>query len=622
MCGILAVVSNKKTLEIVALLEKNIGYLNHRGPDAERIKTYGKIVLGHKRLSIIDLSDAGIQPMESDDKELIIVLNGEIYNYIELKEELIANGIQFKTNTDTEVLLKGFQQYGAKILEKINGMFVFLIWNSRNEELFIARDRFGIKPLYYSEFNGNIVFCSEIYPIMKITNNNSPNHDLIYDYLVKANVDHTDQTFVNEIKRFPAGYYGTLKEGLFQFNQYWNLSIEVKKLERELRNKEIEAVKRDIQERFISAIILRLRSDVTVGSCLSGGIDSSSIVSIVSQLLNNSAKTNFQTFTASYGEWFKKDEKKYVDILSAQTGFKSNFTYPDLGKLNRDFNNFLLKQGEPIPTLSPFAQYCVMELARNQKTIVLLDGQGADEILAGYDYLVGYYLFELIKKFRILKLAREIFHQLKRKNILALQVMIFQLLPNFLQIKLSPKDKSILQSNFKKKYRKRSEVERLIYSKRTLNEVLISHLDYKIQPLLRWEDRNSMAFSIENRVPFLDHNFVTYILALPSSFKIKNGITKWIFREAMKDVLPEPILERRDKIGFEAPEEKWIKDENFTLINELENNLHKHLLAIVSEKKLENLLHRRTKGKLNNKQTKLLFRVACLNKWLKLNFPT
>ncbi|NHJ48131.1 MAG: asparagine synthase (glutamine-hydrolyzing) [Asgard group archaeon] len=626
MCGILAViVYNKKQLDNwIKKAPMLVKKLAHRGPDAERIEPYKNIILGHRRLAIIDLSDDGIQPLSVDDGKFIIIFNGEIYNYLEIREDLKKIGETFQTDTDTEVLLKAYKHYGFEFLSKINGMFSFIILDNEKEELIVVRDRFGIKPLYYSYIDGDLIFSSEIRPIAEMKNELKPDYSTIYDLAVFTSIDHSDRTFFHDIHRFPAGHYLKIQlnenKNSLQFERYWDLIAEIKTIRKnqEFKKRKLEDHISYVKKLFTEAVNFRLRSDVKVGSCLSGGIDSSSIVSTINQMIDDETRSNFETFSMVYGDWFEKSERKFIDEVTNLTKFKPNYTTPDIKKLNATIDHFLINQEEPVTSMSSIGQYYVMELAKKHGTIVLLDGQGADEILSGYLYLRGFYLYDLFRRFKWLKLLKEMW--IMRKNRTTIKYFLAQFAPKFIMKNLR-KDK--YQKYFRKdflKLHKQKTPPGLVNVRQPFHKMLKNLLDIKLPHLLRWEDKTSMAFSIEARVPFLDHNLVAYILALPSEYIVNKGVTKWIFREAMENVTPESILSRQDKIGFAVPEQKWVNDQKFEMINNFQKNPHKLIQEILDMNEVNSLFEKRKETPLNASDAKLLFILANLNRWFELFF--
>lgn len=626
MCGILAILMKKQENEEkwIKKIDNLLAKMAHRGPDATKYEKLDSVIFGHQRLAILDLSDAGIQPMVSHDGRFVIIHNGEIYNYIEIRDELKKLGKEFTTDTDTEVILTGFSTYGFDFFSKIKGMFAFIIWDKEKEELIVIRDRFGIKPLYYSFIGDDLILSSEIKPIISLVKNLQFNEGIIFDYLVYSSLGLTNETFFKEIHNFPAGHYAVINKQAanskkIEFKKYWDIKQEIRniKANKEFRKRSVNQHTEKVKQLFFESVKLHLRSDVIVGSCLSGGIDSSSIVAVINEILKGNSRDNFETFSMVYDESFKDDEKKYSEIVTQKTSFSANQITPTIEKINSVFENFLWHQEEPVTGLSPIGQYFVMQLAKKCGTIVLLDGQGADEILAGYTSLRGNYFFELFRKLKWLRLVKELYSARKDCNVIRLFLM--QFFPKFLRGKRKRKEtQSFLADDFFAKNHDRKSPT-LQYVRKSLNDALILEVGYNIPHLLQWEDRNSMAFSIETRVPFLDHNFVSYILALPSNYKIKNGLTKWIFREAMKDITPDEILHRRDKIGFVVPEQQWIY-KGLEIIDELSNDTHKHMQRIYNITNINQLLVKKEKQLLTSDESNLLFRIACLNKWFKLFF--
>lgn len=538
------------------LINKMNNLLEHRGPDDQGTYLDENISLGHTRLSIIDLTKKGHQPMFNDDRTLLIIYNGEIYNYKELRIELKKKGYSFFSESDTEVLLKSYQEWKEKCLSKLNGMFAFCIYDIRKQKLFMARDRFGIKPFYYYLKNGKIIFASEIKAILCHGIERRPNDRLIYDYLMFNIVDHTPETFFDEIMKLPKGYYGIYNLNKKELNliSYYDL----KKNCRQGNELSYDEATQKFRKLFEDSVKLRLRSDVPVGSCLSGGLDSSSIVSLMNEFVNNK---NISTFSAVY-PGFEKDESYYIDKLIEKIRIKNKKTNPTANDLLADIEDFIFYQDEPTRSTSQYAQYCVMRLASKNNFKVLLDGQGSDEMLAGYHYFYGYYFFELLKKIQFVTLIREFrFYNKNINSRIGINSLGFLLLPKNLKEKYFCIQSPFVNHEFQKIWRKKSNYITTIIDGKGLKHALYTHMLYKLEELLKWEDRNSMAFSVETRVPFLDHNLVEFTLSLPSRYIIKRGMSKAILREAMVEQLDKEILNRTDKIGFETPEDEWLREE-------------------------------------------------------------
>lgn len=551
MCGITGIINfkNSPREEDLRLMMK---ILKHRGPDDEGVLLDGNYALGHVRLSIQDLSKAGHQPMFCDDNRYAIIFNGEIYNFIELREELKVK-YNFVTSTDTEVILASYKAWGKECLNKFNGDWAFVIYDTKTKELFGARDRYGIKPFYYYKDNEKMVFASEMKSIIPMLKNKLPNDKLIYEYLLYNRTDQSEETFFKDIIKLKHGHYFTLKDNHLEIFKWYDLKKNLKK-------KKILSFK-EYRDKFKEAVNIRLRSDVPVGVSLSGGIDSSSITSVVYSDLN---QKDVHTFSAIYkkNEW--ADESDFIDTYKSTLN-NMHYTSPNAKSFYNDFENFIIAQGEPISSIGPYAQFKVMQLAKGNVTVTL-DGQGADEQLAGYHYFFGSYYKELLTEFKLLRLFKEMFYYVfKHKSITAIKYMLFYLLPNSIKNMLRGKIYGYINDNFAKKFNNISTLGEDLYNPKTLNNSLIDHFEYKLEHLLKWDDLNAMNFSIESRVPFLDHNLVEATLPIIPELKINKAETKYILREALKDILPEKVYFRKDKKGFSTPSDDWFRSEDFKI---------------------------------------------------------
>lgn len=565
MCGICGIINFNQQQVEESPIRNMMQIMKHRGPDDEGVFIENNVGLGFVRLSILDLSMAGHQPMFSHDNKYIIVFNGEIYNYIELREELIKEGIKFGSQTDTEVLLNAYIHWGEDCLSRFNGMWAFAIYNRENKTIFIARDRFGIKPFYYLTTKEYFAFCSEIPPLLSLLNKKpTPDYQSIFDFLVFSRTDQTERTFFSEIKKLQHGCKLTIEIGpqppipdsqslipnpQLKIKKWYDLRKRVSKTEG-FKNAD------EYKELFSSAVGLRLRSDVAVGVCLSGGLDSSSIVSV---LLNDFDKKDLNTFSAVYKKGQTGDETEFIQEykISLKNMF---FTTPDAYSLKEDLSQFVKAHGEPIPSTSPYAQYKVMKLARG-KVVVTLDGQGADEELAGYHYFFGFYFKDLLIHGRVAKLIKEMFQYLTiHRSLMGIKSFLFFMLPKSVRTNVRVREKGYLIKDFADKFKDSNSIAGNLYGSKNLTDALLDHFEYKLEHLLKWEDRNSMWFSLEARVPFLDFRLVEKTLATKSDWKIKNGMTKFILREAMNGILSEKIRLRQDKIGFETPQDEWLRE--------------------------------------------------------------
>lgn len=606
MCGIFGVINSDNIPINVQTVARATQTLRHRGPDDEgyllmdiqtggfestswnnpgleqRIRTNYqewnteyKLAFGFRRLSILDLTMAGHQPMSSQDNLLWIVYNGEIYNYIELREELKQFGYLFQTNTDTEVILCAYHKWGEACLKRFNGMWSFAIWDQRKSNLFCARDRFGIKPFYYLFDNAEFVFASEIKAFLSIPGiKKIPNNDLIYDYLSANLLDHTADTFFNGIKQIPPAHYLILHDGQIKLHRYWDINQNNSSIN--ILNE--EQVLDDFYHLFEDSIRLHLRSDVPIGSCLSGGLDSSAIVCLINKLLFSKKIPNpdivgerQKTFSSCF-EDPRFDERIFIEKVLAATGAEKNYVFPDVNQLQKDLNQLIWHQDEPFGSLSIYAQWCVMRLISTRGVKVTIDGQGGDEILAGYHNCFDYYWNMLAKKMYWSKLWREWNDYQIAYSVPISTIIARTLRPDIPQIfvrQARHKKRSGgfgsqtlgIHPDFARNYRNRN-MEVISTTPDPFQGYLYSLLtNQSIPKLLHYEDRNSMAHSVEARVPFLDHRLVEYVFSIPSDLKINHGVTKVALRNSLKNILPESIRTRRDKMGFVTPERAWISQE-------------------------------------------------------------
>jgi asparagine synthase (glutamine-hydrolysing) len=560
MCGICGIVDLGNQSIMEAPVRDMMRIMKHRGPDDEGVFLEKNLGLGFVRLSIIDLSSAGHQPMLSDDKRYVVVFNGEIYNYIELRNELISKGHCFRTRSDTEVLLAAYHEWGDECLHKFNGMWAFVIYDRKRGTLFCARDRYGVKPFYYTLDKGRIIFASEIPPILEVLSSKpSPNYQAIYDFLVFNRTDQTEDTFFAGIKKLQHGHFIRLDLNCDSTEVIERSIVPGKWYDLRSSLREPFNTAEEFYGAFTSAVALRLRSDVPIGVCLSGGLDSSSIASV---LLKEFNMKDLKTFSAVYQEGDKGDESPFINEYKSQVK-DMYFTTPSAKSLSDDLQSFIKAHGEPVPSTAPYAQFKVMELAKGN-VAVTLDGQGADELLAGYHYFFGIYFKSLLKKFKWGVLLREIIHYLKNhSSFYGIITLVYFLLPTWLKINIRESEKAYLDHDFAKKYSKTTGVPSRLYSSPDLQSSLLDHFEYKLEHLLKWEDRNSMWFSLEARVPFLDYRLVEQTISMPSDKIIRNGTTKYILREAMRGTLSEKIRMRQDKIGFDTPQDEWFRHDFF-----------------------------------------------------------
>ncbi|HQX73130.1 MAG TPA: asparagine synthase (glutamine-hydrolyzing) [Chitinophagaceae bacterium] len=563
MCGIAGILQANISTYNKEQLAKMTGALAHRGPDGEGLwqNETGNVLLGHRRLSIIDLSDSGRQPMHYQDRYTIIH-NGEIYNYIELKEELQKKGYAFHSQTDTEVITAAYDCWKDDCVNHFDGMFAFAIWDEKNRVLFAARDRFGEKPFFYF-FNGqDFLFASEMKALWAAGVAKIPNQKMLFNFITIGYVDNParpEETFYENIYKLPPAcrlkYSGIYLN--YSVVQYWDIDLTAKQ-----KNSSDADVIEQFIHLFSQSVKKRLRSDVPVGSSLSGGLDSSSIAAI-SYEMQNSLQSH-KCFTASFAN-FEKDETVFSKQVAAQFNLEQYTTAIAGNELLEDWETLCYHQEEPFGSASIFAQYKVFELAGQHNIKVLLDGQGADETLAGYHKYYKWYWQELFRKRKLYKNkeldaahAIGINENFDYKNMIAAYFPVFASVVMERQyllkaIRQEDLDKEFVQLQSKEAYYTPPEHF-------DLNGVLyFNTCTHGLEELLRYADRNAMAHGREVRLPFLSHELVEFIFSLPSHFKIRHGWTKWLLREAMKDKLPAPIVWRKDKIGFEPPQKLWLE---------------------------------------------------------------
>ncbi|MBN1995837.1 MAG: asparagine synthase (glutamine-hydrolyzing) [Anaerolineae bacterium] len=577
MCGIVGVWHLNKEPVHHQLLQRMTDCIRHRGPDDEGHLVENNLGLGSRRLSIIDLSPAGHMPMPNQDETVWLVYNGEVYNYQELAGPLSARGYQFHSKTDTEVVLHAYEAYGPDCLNYFNGMWAFAVWDRNRRQLFCAIDRFGIKPFHYYFDGQRFVFGSEIKSILLhpgVPKQVSP--QAVYDYLALTHINYNDQTFFSGIKRLPPAHYLTLDAaGNLSVKRWWDLNFE-SKLDLTNRIKTIER----FAELFRDSVRLRLRSDVPVGTCLSGGLDSSSIVTIANELMfgdNGGIDPELvgrqqKTFSACYDD-ARFDERPFIETILAKTGAEANYVFPNGRQLFEvDMPHLIWHQEEPFGSTSIYAQWNVMRRTAERGVKVLLDGQGGDELLAGYTKYPPFLLQELIRRGRADLFLREFYalRAIQKIGFSSLPAVAYLTLPRWLRSLVSDfgwwanhHAVDVLQDDFKQEFERHRRVlagESQAKFQQSLAGKSYSDITAFVLPaLLRYEDRNSMAFSIEARVPFLDYRLVEFVFSLPPDYRLYNGWSKWILRQAMMKILPEQVRWRRDKIGFATPQRLWLQ---------------------------------------------------------------
>jgi asparagine synthase (glutamine-hydrolysing) len=588
MCGIIGVFSKEFDLTISSKLDVALEKLRHRGPNSHArevaIIDNATIVMGHARLSVIDLTPEAGQPMTTKDGRYSIVFNGEIYNYLELSQLLKKDGYVFKTDSDTEVLLAAWAKWGEACLDRLTGMFAFAILDRKSKNLIFVRDCFGIKPLFVSKNETNVYFASELPALITLRGCGAQlNIQRSYDYLVHGDYDSNEETFIDGVSQLPPGCIQVLNivtGSLSPPKHCWKPSAV------ESCSLSFEKASTRLRDIFLENIKLHLRSDVPLGAALSGGIDSSAVVCAIRHIEPDLAINTFS--------YIAKDsllsEEKWVDLVNERTKAKAHKVVVGPSELLSDLDDMIVAQGEPFGSTSIYAQYRVFKLAKENGVTVTLDGQGADELLAGYNGYPGKRVRSMLANgditgaFSFLHSwskwpGRSLSYGMKLAGAEFLEGRLYQLIRK--KFKDSNSQDWINNSLLHEKG------VNLIYPKNSFdiphkNRNLIAALinastKNGLPALLRHADRNSMRFSVESRVPFLTQDLADFLFSLPEDYLIsKSGETKSVFRAAMRGIVPDEILDRQDKIGFATPEFEWLKNafsSNTNWISEDEQDL-------------------------------------------------
>lgn len=609
MCGIAALIS--PSLGCANRLQMMLDSIRHRGPDDEgwvafsgdqlcptvgggadtpdasyradlpyapegnaRIPAGTRVALGHRRLSILDISPAGHQPMCFASHRFWITFNGEIYNHVLLRNELITMGRTFISHTDTEVVLAAYETWGEACLDRLDGMFAFVLIDRAESKIFAARDRFGIKPLYYwITLDRTLSFASEIKQFTVLPGWRAVlNGQRAYDFLAWGVLNHTQETLFRGVYQVPPGSSITLDLNGPMLSLP-DTSLQCRKwysLEANIILESIDKAAPTFRQLFKASVNAHMHADVPVGSCLSGGLDSSAIVCLVSDLMRDSGVQAEQHTFSACSTIARFDEREYIEDVVNQTGVTPHFITPNLDGLFDQLDHITWFQDEPFGSTSIYAQWSVFELAQKSGVKVVLDGQGADELLAGYTGYHGALCASLFRNFKWLELLKEV-----REMRMIHGRSYFWVLPYIADNLLPP----VIRNYIRALIGRETAAPAWLDLKRlnalpddpvrggegpawTITELSLRQLSRtNLQMLLHWEDRNSMAHSIEARVPFLDHRLVEYAVGLPDKCKLHRGVTKRVLREGLRDVLPQRIYSRMSKLGFATPEEVWVSED-------------------------------------------------------------
>lgn len=557
MCGISLAVKKNNDLNLEVIVNEMNDKILHRGPDGGSVWTNEKVGIGHRRLSIIDLSEAGAQPMSYMNRYKI-VYNGEIYNYIELKEELKNLGYSFSNQTDTEVIMAAYHEWKEKAVNRFNGMWAFVLYDTQEEVLFCSRDRFGIKPFYYYENEKGLFAGSELRQLIDFLPSKKANLQVLLDFIVLDYMEHNEFTFFKDIKKLQPGHnliYNLTKQS-YTIKKYYTLKVNPS-----YTQLSEEEVKRTFQQLMKNSVHLRLRSDVTVGSCLSGGIDSSLITSLAANDYHQQNEDErFIALTARSSQK-SNDETPYAKLVVDTLGLNWQLMDLDEEDFLQKIDNVITTQEEPFRSPSIFMQYDIMCQSKKIGCKVLLDGQGGDETFLGYErYYISY-----LKNLNLTQQLVEVKNIVKHSKLTHKSLVSYFAYFNFAFLrKWNLKRKfSFLQKNFLKQVNWSIIHEQNRNLRHTHKMQTGEIMKYNIPELLRYEDKNSMSQSIETRVPFLDYRLVEFAISISPKFKIQEGWTKYLLRELLSGLLPREISWRTHKVGFEPPNEVWLNNKPF-----------------------------------------------------------
>lgn len=564
MCGISGIINKNGNLVDKGEIQKINDLIVHRGPDDEGFYFEKNFAFGHRRLSILDLSSDGHQPMHYLDK-YIITYNGELYNYLEIKEELQKDGYVFKSHTDTEVILASYDKWGENCVDRFNGMWAFAIYDKEKKIIFCSRDRFGVKPFYYTQVDDKFIFGSEIKQLLEFYEDRYINKKVLMNYLVIGYENYDNETFFENIFKLQQSHnlIYDLTNNTFIIKKYYDIKKENLNLN---ENESIASYKNELFE----SIKLRLRSDVKVGTCLSGGLDSSSIAGIASLLNKKETNEKFVAIHAKSTEK-KSDESSFAKQVAEYCNLELNLIEPSKEDFVNILDEVIFTQEEPFRSPSIIMQYFVMKKAKDIGCTVLLDGQGGDETLLGYERYYPAYLLDL----SFSDMVKGFFSSSKNSKLTKVEIIKYFLY--FTNSKIRIKRLKRKNNFFKNNYLE--EVSFKLVEDNADNYLNIFDLQYEelyktqLPQLLKYEDRNSMRNSIETRLPFIDYRVVEKALSINNKFKINQGWTKNILRKAVENILPFEVIWRKNKMGFEAPEKTWLEEIDSDIKNTTQNSI-------------------------------------------------
>jgi asparagine synthase (glutamine-hydrolysing) len=632
MCGIVAIMSQTGAPVDPDALRRGADTLRHRGPDDEGYALAGPgattmhlagpdtvisglpriegaapdeqfiVGLANRRLAILDPTPAGHGPMAAAGGTVVLTYNGEVYNYLELGRELTALGHRFQTGTDTEVVLSAYLEWGDECFARFNGMWGLAIWDGRDGSLVLSRDRLGIKPLYVADIDGALVAASEPVTLLELGADRGMDRAAAYAYLAAGYADWGTQTFFKSIRRVEAGSVERHRlDGASVARSFWRLPTES-------RNGSRDHVSR-FRELFLDSVRLQLRSDVPVGTCLSGGLDSSSVAMAIQRERDEGCAQH--AFTCAF-PGTPLDETHYARAVAEAAALQAHVVAPVGEDLFGELDAVIAAQGEPFPSSSSYAQWRVMRLARNVGVTVLLDGQGGDELLAGYPGFVPYAAAGALRRLHALAAVREL-AAAPNSTSAALRTALL-LAPGSAAAAIRTRSRRRSTSHVASALADEHAAglvdrERIAPSLEAVLEAAL--LRTTLPVLLRSEDRMSMAHSREARVPFLDHRLVELAASAPASLKLSRGKTKLLLRRSLADLLPRSVAARTDKVGFATPEAQWLRGAGSATLSETIAGLPDD--GFVDVRGVELLTARLRNG--DDTAAAPLWRVLCFERW-------
>jgi len=600
LCGISGIINQYNKGVLHADVQQMNDLIAHRGPDDAGFFFGDNFAFGHRRLAIVDLSRDGHQPMHYLAK-YTITYNGEIYNYLEIKDELKAKGYFFVSNTDTEVILAAYDLWGEECVNHFNGMWSFALYDKEKNIIFCSRDRFGIKPFYYTEVQDRFIFGSETKQLLVFYGENRANQHILIDYLVTRFQEHTNETFFQGIFKLQQAHNLVYDLSKHAYHIYRYYDIEINESMKDLSlNESVDAYGSVLGK----AVELRMQADVKVGSCLSGGLDSSAVATLASRLYHDSSTGNFVAIHAKSSEE-QSDESHFAREVSEVASLDLNIIEPDCRQFEESIDEVVYTQEEPFGSTSVFMQYYVMKKADELGCKVMLDGQGGDETLLGYEkYYPSAYL-DMFRSEGFIQTLRAIRDSQKNNSKMSLKwIAIYTLgsLFSSMRRKVHIRQCSFVKEEYLSDFPHLETLSSHYPKINALQKHKIFHTNLPV--LLRYEDKNSMRHSIETRLPFIDYKTLELALSLNIKYKIHSGWTKYILRVVIDKFLPKSIVWRKSKLGFNAPESTWQKEIAPKMLEEIQNST---ILSMITDMELLGQDY----SALNERLKWRLFNIAC-----------